>query len=51
MEGITHPEISPGPAGTALRAWVPDSRCGCGFCGADAHGDDEDELAAKLAGG
>ena len=49
MEGIPQPEISPAPAGTALHAWVPDSRCGCGFCGAETHAGDEDELAAKLA--
>ena len=49
MEGIARPEISPGPAGTAVHAWVPDSRCGCGFCGAETHAEDADELAAKLA--
>ena len=47
MEGIAHPETIPG--GTAVHAWVPDSRCGCGFCGAETHAETEDELAAKLA--
>ena len=50
MEGITHPEISPGPAGTALHAWIPDSRCGCGFCGSETYADTEAELLAKLGG-
>ena len=51
MEGPRLGEIITGApeAGGVLHAWVPDSRCGCGFCGAETHAEDEDELAAKLA--
>jgi hypothetical protein len=29
-------------------AWVPDSGCGCGRCGAEAHAPTEGELLDKL---
>jgi hypothetical protein len=48
MEGNANPEIASPVEGT-WHAWIPDSGCGCRFCGADAHGETEDELAAKLA--
>ncbi len=49
MEGNTRTEIIPGPAEGTWHAWIPDSDCGCGHCGAEAHADTEDELLAKLA--
>jgi hypothetical protein len=51
MEGNTYPEIGPSPVEGTWHAWIPDSRCCCGFCGAEAHGRDEGELLAKLPGG
>ena len=51
MEGPRLGEITAAPeAGGVLHAWVPDGRYGCGFCGAETHAEDADELAAKLAG-
>ena len=50
MEGPRPGEITGAPDAGVLHAWVPDGRCGCGFCGAETHAEDADELAAKLAG-
>ena len=51
MEGPRLGEITDAPDAGVLHAWVPDSRCGCGFCGAEVHAEDEAGLAAKLAAG